>query len=269
MTERIDDARYDDLDRFLTPGGRTRVIAHRGLSGTTPENTQAAFRAALGVGTDGPDMIELDVTLTSDGELVVIHDAELERTTDGTGPVSALTLRELEGLDAGSWFDPRFAGEGIPTLGEVLDLVHGRALLNVEIKEEAVSERTAGGIVEKVIELVHAKAMAGDVLISSFEPRALAQARDVDPGIARSALFDDVKHAGMGPVQVMDAVGARGFSPSRSEITAETVSECHAHGRVVNVYTVNEPEEMRMLIAMGVDGLFTDRADRLFEVLGS
>ena len=231
-----------------------------------PENTLAAFRAAIEL---GPDMIELDVTLTRDGEPVVIHDDTLDRTTDGMGPVQAGTLAELRALDAGSWFSEEFAGERIPTLAEVLELVRGKVLLNVEIKEEVVTERIEGGITERVIQLLHELQMAGDVVLSSFEPRALEHARQIDAGIVRASLFNEGLHAGMGPIEVMDAVGARIFSPSKKELTSAIVAECHEHERLVTVYTVNEPDEMRRMIELGLDGLFTDRADVMLAVVRS
>jgi glycerophosphoryl diester phosphodiesterase len=114
--------RFADIVEFLELGGRTRVIAHRGFSGVAPENTLVAIRRGIEI---GADMAEIDVTLSKDGYVVVIHDETLDRTTNGTGPVSDATLEELQRLDAGSWFAPEFAGEKIPTLGEVLDLVRG------------------------------------------------------------------------------------------------------------------------------------------------
>ena len=137
------DDRPTTIDEFYDTQARTRVIAHRGFSGAAPENTIASVRAAINV---GADMAEIDVTLTSDGYIVVIHDETLDRTTDGSGEVFQFTLAELQELDAGSWFDRSFAGEPIPTLDQVLDEVEGRILLNVEIKSEAVDR----GIVDKV-----------------------------------------------------------------------------------------------------------------------
>ena len=108
------------------------VLAHRGYSAKAPENTMAAFELALAVGADG---IELDVHMTRDGEIVVIHDDTLDRTTNGKGPVSDQTMAELRELDAGSWFSPEFAGERIPTLKLVLELIKDKdVLLNIEIK---------------------------------------------------------------------------------------------------------------------------------------
>src|SRR5271156_4282030 len=115
-------------------------IAHRGASGTFPENTLAAFRAAIDA---GADMCELDVHLTRDGVVVVIHDEEVDRTTDGKGRVAEMTLAEIKRLDAGARYDRRFTGETIPTLEEVFDLVEGRCSLNIELKGAGVETKVS------------------------------------------------------------------------------------------------------------------------------
>lgn len=241
------------------------MIAHRGASGTRPENTLAAFQRAIDL---GADMIELDVTLTRDEELVVIHDETLERTTDGRGPVRSLLLEEIRRLDAGSWFAPEFAGERVPTLAEVLERLRGRVLLNVEIKEEAVTDVLSNGIAERVVTLIREKGAPGAVILSSFDPRALEQAREVGPEIPRASLYDEKRHAGLDPREIMDRVGAVVFSPGREQLSPEMVAACHAAGRLITVYTVDEADEMRRMIELGVDGLFTDFPERLIEVLG-
>ena len=182
------------------------VVGHRGASYHAPENTLAAFRLAF---QKGADAIEGDFFLTRDGQVVCLHDASTRRLAGGVDlAVAASTLEQLRELDVGSWKSARYAGERIPTLAEVLELAHGCTLVNVEIKEEVVTDQIAGGITEKVIEEVHAARMAGDVVISSFEPRALVHARSISPEIARSSLLDVDKHAGLSPVEVMDAVGS-------------------------------------------------------------
>ncbi|MEE8523355.1 MAG: glycerophosphodiester phosphodiesterase family protein, partial [Thermoanaerobaculia bacterium] len=164
------DDRPMTIDEFLaTDAERPRVIAHRGFSGVAPENTLVAIRKAIDV---GADMAEIDVLLSRDRHVVVIHDDTLDRTTDGKGPVEDLSLEELRRLDAGSWFSAEFAGERMPTLAEVLDLVRGRILLNVEIKSEAVTREIEGGIVDRVLRLIAEREMGDQVILSSFEPEA-------------------------------------------------------------------------------------------------
>jgi glycerophosphoryl diester phosphodiesterase len=132
-----------------------------------PENTLAAFKGAIDA---GAQMIELDVCLSKDRHLVVIHDETVDRTTNGSGAVKMLTLAQLRQLDAGSWFDPRFNAERLPTLAEVLDAVKGHLQVNIEIKPEAFeAEGPADAVERQVLKLVREKNMLDDVLVSSFE----------------------------------------------------------------------------------------------------
>lgn len=252
------------IDDFLKLGQRPRVIAHRGFSGAAPENTMAAFARAIEI---GADMIELDVMLSKDGEVVVIHDETLDRTTDGKGPVAALALEKLRRLDAGSWFAREFAGERIPALDEVLALVHGKILLNIEIKSEAVTETIAGGVVEKSIALVRERGMLPEVILSSFNPLALRQAKEIEPGLKLAALYNAELQGGMEPGHIIRDLGVDGFNVSDSEIAPEVVREAHALGASVAVYTVNEPDEMRRVLALGADALFTNHPDRMLELI--
>jgi glycerophosphoryl diester phosphodiesterase len=250
---------------FLQLGGRPRVIAHRGFSGKAPQNTLAACRAAIALDTD---MIEIDVLLSRDGEVVVIHDPELTQTTNGVGRVGDHPLAELQRLDAGTSFSREFSGEPIPTLNQILDLVRGRTLLNVEIKQEAVSAQAIGGITHEVLRAIHHRGMSDQVILSSFDPRALSHARQLAPEVKTASLFNATLHAGMGPREVMDEVGSVAFNVSDTQITPAILRACHHHGCPVAVYTVNEPSRMRALFRLGVDALFTDRPDLMLGVLG-
>ncbi len=252
------------VDELLRLGGRPRVIAHRGFSGVAPENTLAAVRRAIEV---GADMVEIDVGLTRDGHVVVLHDATLERTTDGRGPLAEATLAQVRRLDAGSWFAPEFAGEKVPTLAEVLDLARGRILVNVEIKSEAVTDEAEGGIADKVLGLVRERDMLDRVIVSSFDPRALVHVRRLDAEAKTASLYNDDLHRGMSPIEIMTAAGSQAFNVSRRKVGPEIVRETHRYGRPVAVYTINDEARMRRLIAMGVDALFTDRPDRMLRLL--
>jgi glycerophosphoryl diester phosphodiesterase len=252
--------------RLLPPGRRTLVIAHRGASGQAPQNTLPAFARAVEL---GADMVELDVQLSRDGELVVIHDVELDATTDGVGTVAERTLEELKRLDAGSWLAPRWAGARVPTLREVLELCGRQVLVNVEIKGDAVTDAVEGGVESKVVRLVRSLGLEQRVIVSSFDPRALVRLRQLAPEIATASLFNETLHAGRSPIEVMDAVGSRAFNLSKKQVNRAVVETCHEHGRPVAVYTVNVPKRMRELVELGVDALFTDRPDLLIELLVS
>jgi glycerophosphoryl diester phosphodiesterase len=253
--------RPSTIDQFLEPGGRTRVIAHRGFSGAAPENTLAAVRAAIEI---GADMVEVDVTLSADGHLIVIHDESVDRTTDGVGAVSELTLVELQRLDAGAWFAPRFAGERLPTLEAVLAEAEGRILLNVEIKSEAVGR----GIVDKVAAAVRARRMTREVIVSSFAPAALEQMHAAAPEIRTAVLYNPDSHAGRDPVAIVRDLGASAFNIKRTRLTGTMLRRCREAGIPVAVYTVNSPRRLEKLVDRGVHAVFTDHPDRMLEASG-
>lgn len=253
------------LEEFATLD-RARVIAHRGLSGLYPENTLVSFRKAMELGVD---MMELDILLSRDDQLIVIHDETLDRTTSGRGRVRDKSLRELERLDAGSWFASEFRDERLPTLGDVLDLVGDESLLNVEIKTEAVTDRREGGIVERTIRLIHDRGFGERVVISSFDPRALHHSREIDPKIPRATLYNRDFHSGKAPAEIIAETDSASLNLSRRQVNETIVKQCHDQGKLVLVYTVNGVADMQRMISMGVDGLFTDRADLMLKLLGS
>lgn len=229
-------------------------IAHRGASGSFPENTITAFRAAIEA---GADMCELDVRLTRDGAVVVIHDDTVDRTTDGTGAIAAMTLAEIKRLDAGVKFDKRYTRETVPTLDEVFELVNGRCALNIELKSD--------GLEAKVSELVRSRDAFRWTLVSSFDWAALARIRHIAPELRVGLL------ASRWPARLVGAateMKADAINPSFDIITEDLCIA--AHSRELNVYawTVDEPAAMRRLIAAGVDGIMTNRPERLREVIG-
>ena len=248
------------IDQFYDTNARTRVIAHRGFSGVAPENTIAAVRAAVKI---GADMVEIDVTLSADDHVVVIHDETLDRTTSGTGEIFLLTLAELQKLDAGSWFDPDFAGEPIPTLEQVLDETTGRILLNIEIKSEAVHR----GIVAKVTSAIRKHGMIDQVVVSSFSPKALREMHSEAPEIRTAVLYNTQFHKGRDAVEIVTDLGAAVFNLKRQRLTKKMRRRCLEHDIPVGVYTVNEPRRMRRLVKKGVGAIFTDYPDRLLEIL--
>jgi glycerophosphoryl diester phosphodiesterase len=259
-------AAADDRDRpatieaFMKLDSPTRVIAHRGFSGHAPENTLVAIRQAIEV---GADMVEIDVTVTSDGHVILLHDETLDRTTDGQGLPTEKTLDEIRRLDAGSWFGPDYAGEKIPTLSEALETVKDRILINIEIKSEALEH----GVVPKVAALIVEHGMLDRVVVSSFSPEALRLMKITDPAVITATLFNKELHTDRDPLEIIMEVGSHGFNISGKRLTAEMVERCHKHGIPVAVYTVNEPSEMRRLMELGVDAVFTDYPDQMLEVV--
>jgi len=258
----IDD-RPKTIHELLQLNTRPRVIAHRGFSGIAPENTMAAFRKAIEI---GADMIELDVLFSRDRRIMAIHDDTLDRTARRKGRVYDLNCAELRNLDVGSWHSKEFAGEGIPTLDVVLELVKGKILLNVEIKSEAVGDATGGGISEAVVQLIHGHAMNDFTIISSFDPRALKQAREVDPKIKIAVLYNRDQQRHLTAKQILEQTGADGFNLAKREVTPEIINQCHKLGRPVAVYTVDDPKTMKRLIEMGANAIFTNRPDVMIEL---
>ena len=248
------------IEEFYDSGARTRVIAHRGFSSQAPENTLAAVRAAIEV---GADMVEIDVTLTADVHVVVVHDETLDRTSNGNGEVLLFSLSEIRELDAGSWFSPAFAGERIPTLDAVLAEVEGRILLNVEIKSEAVDR----GVVAKVASAIRERGLTDQVVVSSFSPTALEEMHGVAPEIRTAVLFNIKLHKGQDPVEIVNGVGASVFNIKRTRLTRKMLRRCHENGIPVGVYTVNKTRRMRRMAEKGIDAVFTDHPDRFLEIL--
>ena len=163
------------------------IIAHRGAFACYPENTLVSFEGAIAL---GAHMVELDVQLTSDGEVVVFHDEKINRCTNGRGRIADHSLAELKKLDAGSWFDKQFQGEQIPTLDEVLKACQNRIAVNIEIKTEAVTDYVQGGIEEKCLKTVDENKMSGHVVFSSFDSRALRHLKQIDHRTPTAVLFE-------------------------------------------------------------------------------
>jgi len=233
------------------------IYAHRGARCVAPENTLPAFAAALAMGVDG---IELDAHLTADGAIVVIHDFTVEKTTNGHGAVRTMTLHQIKQLDAGSHFDPSFAGAPIPALDEVFDLVGDRCAVNVEIKSldpYANQDATAA-----VVALIHRRRLAGQVLISSFNPMALLKVRHLDPALAIGLLYDRQM-----PVWLQrfwtTALQPEAQHPWHQLIDGEYMVWAQSVGAAVNTWTVNDVDEARRLVALGVNMLMSDLPDRM------
>lgn len=241
-------------------------IGHRGASGSAPENTLAAFRLAADFGAQS---IETDLQLSRDGRLVIFHDRTLARTADARGRVSAKTFDELRRLDAGSWFSRRvpgkralrpFAGERIPTVEEVLAFGCERNIgLYLEMKAPSGS-----GAEEAVVAAIHAAGALDRCHVICFDLDVLARVRELEPAIPLGYLFskrmrDAVRRA-------VDA-GAETLLPRANRVTGKLVAEAKRHNLQVVTWTVDQPKQMKKLIALGVDGIMTNYPDRLAALL--
>ena len=236
------------------PTGTVQVIGHRGAMGHTPENTIPSFDVALAMGVD---LIELDVHLSRDGELVVIHDPTVDRTTNGTGLVKDLTVEQLRQLDAGAWFDPKFAGARIPTLVEVLTWARGRTRVAIEIKNGPVYYPD---IAEKLVACLRDQQMIGDVVLISFDHQVVRRVKDLEPALRTGILY--VSRV-VDPVSLAAQSGAEVLMPQAGFVTPDLIHAAHAADLRVFTWVVNEPEQMRQLIALGVDGMGSNYPDRL------
>lgn len=233
-------------------------VAHRGASGSAPEHTRAAFHRALEIGVD---MIELDVQLSSDGELVVIHDFDLERTTSGRGAVRSHTLAALRELDAGSWFGPEFRAERILTLAEVFEIVARRARLNVEVKPTAGDERA---VAARLVTLLRSFDKDRSTIVSSFDFDVLRAVRAEDGSVAIGLLTHDPEFSAVWAAA--RELHARSLHPYWPLVTAEVVEKARRAELQVIAWTVNEVGVMQALLAQGADGIISDHPERFGQV---
>lgn len=247
------------------PGRRPLVFGHRGGAGLAPENTFAAFDRGIAAGVDG---LELDVRLSRDGEVVVCHDATLDRTTDASGPVSAFTSRELAGVDAGYRFSPGdgvwpFRGRGVrlPLLRAVLERFVSHLMI-IELKDPELE------LARAVTALVREAGALDRVCIGSFRRPVLEEVRRLEPRLATGAASDEVRWAhycswlGVFPRRVSyQALQVPERREGQRIVTGRFVRGAHRAGVPVQVWVVDEPSHIQRLLALGVDGIITDRPD--------
>lgn len=239
------------------------VIAHRGASGVAPENTLASLQRAIDA---GAVMVELDVQLSSDRQLMVFHDNVLGRTTNGRGYVRNFTADELRSLDAGSWFGSEFASERIPFLREAIELLRGKAYLNIELKplheSPDAAEETAA-----LVALVHEMGIAPYMTFSSFDHRALTMVKEHDPAVLTLAL--NVPGDKRMPSDVVAECGADAYGCSIHELSRARSDDARAHGIPFGVYTVNTEEQLRLALSYGVQCVVSNVPDHVLSVYQS
>ena len=256
----------DNMPRYLS------VQGHRGASGLAPENTLAAFRKAIELGANG---MEMDLQMTRDGAVIVIHDDTLDRTTDGHGRVADLTLSEVKQADAGVKFGSAFRGERVPTLLEVIDLVkasgNDHVRLNLEIKFARGLEGKPEDIEERVLAILRETDFIHRVTVQSFHHPSPAKMKRLDPRIVTGLLVGG-RQAPSDPAEQVRQYAADYYAPEYRAVTAELVRTLHLAGIPVVTWTVNQPEEMRHLLDLGIgsflgDGMISNYPDRVLAVL--
>ncbi len=232
-------------------------IAHRGASGRAPENTLAAFKKALEIGVDA---VELDLHGTADGEVVVIHDASLDRTTDLRGCINETPLEMIRGADAGGWFDTEFAGEPVPTLTEALACIGKETIAVLEIKDPLIAEA--------VVAKIHETETLGATVVISFHTSVLQTIRTLEPRIATGWLIGSHnKH--VSPIALCQQLGELGSSllnVNHELITAEFAYEIRRRGIALWCWTVDDITRMREMETHGVQGITSNYPERFAEV---
>ena len=243
------------------------VIAHRGGSKLAPENTLSAFKNALKLGVD---MVDIDVHLSKDGELIVMHDFSIEKTTDGVGEIKNLTLEELKKADAGSWFDSRFTNERIPTLGETLALINSDKILFIEVKG---GNSVYPGIEEKVVDEIKKYKALKWVIVKSFDLNSILRIKKLYPELSTFYLSGNNFEKDYISIQNNSSEAKEikrnfdGIAMHFSKLDAEKVETIKNYGLKVFTYTVNEKNDLQKVISLKVDGIVTDAPDILIELL--
>jgi len=246
----------------MIPVNLPKITAHRGASGSAPENTLAAIRLAA---RQGAEWIEVDVNISSDGVPVLHHDDDIKRCSNGHGLVIEHTAEFLESLDSGSWFNAGFAGEKIATLDECLDLALELSLsINLEIKPSSGWEIPT---TDQIAALLSSRASLPKIVISSFSHIALQRAREKVPEIPRSSLFLVAPPDWQSFTSEIEASNIHLHSNSLLDATA--VQSFHHQGLGVYCYTVDEIDEAKALFAIGVNGVFTNYPEKLLKQFGA
>jgi glycerophosphoryl diester phosphodiesterase len=241
------------------------VIAHRGISAKAPENTLAAF--ALATTAPGIDMVELDVRLTKDEEVIVLHDRTLQRTSTGNGIARKYTLNELRRNDAGSWFDPSFRAQRIPTLTEVLQLVGSTRWVDIEIKSDPFHPDHKGLVEERVINVVDQCKMKDRVFYTSFDHHLIGNLKRILPDAVTGVLYNLFRDFGRSPSKLARRANASIFICAKGELQRSMIEDARLHGIAVYVYTLNSIKDAQKMIQLGVDGIISDNADDIVSLV--
>lgn len=247
-----------------------KIVGHKGAAAYAPENTLSSIQIAMDMGVD---MIEIDVHYTKDGEVVVFHDEDVSRTTTGTGKIHDMTLAEVKKLDAGSKFSPKFKDERVPTLAEVIDLIHGKVKCIIDIKSKG--HGYYDGFAERIVEIIDEREAMDWCIIQAYDEQYLEHAYQKDSTIEMKKIMmgEDETHL------LAFYINAKGFTDHRNmhefygtlnphfkTLSQRRIFRFHARGYEVFTYVVNERVDMLKMLNMGVDGIITDNPDRLVKI---
>ncbi|WP_391560291.1 glycerophosphodiester phosphodiesterase [Robertmurraya sp.] len=242
-----------------TVGERKQVdnVAHRGATAYAPENTIAAFDLAVNM---KADYIEIDVQRSKDGELVLIHDTTVDRTTDGTGKVGELTFEQLRSLDAGSWKGEQYEGEPIPTFEEILDRYRGKVGILIELKAPELYPGIEKQVAEALKERNLDKPQNEKIIIQSFNFESMKTTNELLPLVPIGVLTSNRAHTTPEALQEFSTY-ADWFNPSYGIVTEELVNQVHSLGMKIGSWTVRSQEAADFLFEMKVDAIITDYPD--------
>jgi glycerophosphoryl diester phosphodiesterase len=234
------------------PGVAVGRVGHRGAKGHAPENTMVSFETGARMGVWA---VETDVHLSKDGEVVIMHDHTVDRTTNGQGFIKDMTVAELKQLDAGSWFDPKFAGQRVPTLAELLAWAKDRVPVAIEIKNGPIYYP---GIAGKTIALLRQYDMLHQAILISFDHFVLREARLIEPDVITGILYVGGL---VDAIAAARAAGANAIHPNWAFITPDLVHAAHEAGMGISPWCPNDLPTIRLLADMGVDSIGSDYPD--------
>jgi len=236
-------------------------IGHRGAAGYCPENTFASFHKALDLGVD---FLEMDVQMTKDGELVVIHDSTVNRTTNGKGKVKDFTLKEIQSLDAGSWFDPQFGGEKVPSLGDFLDEFSSKTGILLEIKNPSLYPGIEEKIANELLKRGLTRSEGKQVIVQSFDQDSLKKFHQLVPAIQIGVLLKRFSGKGLSNQELDSFSSYAAFvNPKITMVNRRLISKIHKHGFKTFIWTIRNRKEVQLLRHFHVEGIISDFPDFL------
>jgi glycerophosphoryl diester phosphodiesterase len=236
-------------------------IGHRGAAGYCPENTFASFHRALQLGVD---FIEMDVQMTKDSQLVVIHDPTVNRTSNGKGKVKDFTLKEIQALDAGSWFDPKFSGEKIPSLNEFLDEFGGKVGILMEIKNPSLYPGIEKKIADELLDRGLTSPVGPQVIVQSFDQNSLKKFHQLIPSIQIGVLLKRFTGKGISKQELASFLSYAAFvNPKITMVNKRLIKRIHQHGFKTFIWTVRKRNEVNHLVNFHIDGVISDYPDLL------
>ncbi len=249
------------LDEFVKEN-EYFIVAHRGSSGTAPENTLVAYREALDC---GAKMIESDVQLTADGHVVAFHDKGVSRTSDGSGFASRMNLEDIKRLDAGSWFDSKFKNEKVPTLEEIFELIKGKAYINIEVKNISSDIESDG--INRIMEIVKKNDFQDNILFSSFYYNSLKEIKSFDSRYHIAGIR--IPKDNTLPSVISKSIGIEAFVCSLDEINEQISTDCDTNNLYIGVYSIDSSADLDKILQYNVHAIVTNFPKRIAQEMRS